>query len=456
MCSFLVSSIINFIVELVNYYQKFRGPDATNDIIINGFRFVHNLLSMTGESTLQPLTNNDKSIICLFNGEIYNYKKFGKYASDGLCIIDVYQKYGNAFVKHLDGEFAIVLLDFNKNILIATTDIFGTKPIWYGSENNEIAFSSYKSALDKLDFKDPIKIKPNTTLIFDISDRKLMEQYTVYDFNIVQKKNTYDDWIRAFDNAILKRTANTKHQIIVCMSSGYDSGIICCALNKFDTPYVTYTVPSVENIEIINERLDINNEASCQEHTILKISQKDFKNERKYVKEYCEDSAYEIPCQKASNMTDDKGSIGMSYIFKHAIAKGQKIYLSGQGGDEIYSDYGFRGKKIYKHSQFGGKFPSDLKTIFPWTSFYGGTQSSYLVKEEYISGLHGIEGRYPLLDKNVVQEFLWLSSDLKNKFYKAPLHVYMSNREYPFDFCVKIGFRANENHDEPTDLPADK
>ena len=41
----------------------------------------------------------------------------------------------------------------------------------------------------------------------------------------------------------------------------------------------------------------------------------------------------------------------------------------------------------------------------------------FIAKEEYVSGAFGIEGRYPYLDKNVVQEFLWLDSNLKNSFY---------------------------------------
>ena len=46
-----------------------------------------------------------------------------------------------------------------------------------------------------------------------------------------------------------------------------------------------------------------------------------------------------------------------------------KIILSGQGADEIFSDYGFRGKKFYKPSNFGGLFPDDLSEIFLWNSF---------------------------------------------------------------------------------------
>ena len=34
---------------------------------------------------------------------------------------------------------------------------------------------------------------------------------------------------------------------------------------------------------------------------------------------------------------------------------------------------------------------------------------------------------YPFLDKQVVQEFLWLSSDLKNSHYKSPIYNYLTN-----------------------------
>ena len=38
-------------------------------------------------------------VVFLFNGEIYNFKDFGDYKSDGHCIIDLYKKYGVDFVK---------------------------------------------------------------------------------------------------------------------------------------------------------------------------------------------------------------------------------------------------------------------------------------------------------------------------------------------------------------------
>ena len=59
MCSFLVTNILNFILEYVNFYLKYRGPDATNSKTINGIKFIHNLLHITGKKTLQPFIDTD-------------------------------------------------------------------------------------------------------------------------------------------------------------------------------------------------------------------------------------------------------------------------------------------------------------------------------------------------------------------------------------------------------------
>jgi hypothetical protein len=137
---------------------------------------------------------------------------------------------------------------------------------------------------------------------------------------------------------------------------------------------------------------------------------------------------------------NDNGAIGMTFICEQAINNGCKIYLSGSGSDEILSDYGFNKVKHYGHSTIGGYFPDDLSSVFPWKNFYGNTQRAYLMKEEYVTGIFGIEGRYPFLDKYVVQEFLWLDCKLKNAHYKAPIYNYLMKSNYPFDYNRKLGF----------------
>jgi asparagine synthetase B (glutamine-hydrolysing) len=121
-------------------------------------------------------------------------------------------------------------------------------------------------------------------------------------------------------------------------------------------------------------------------------------------------------------------------------SKKYRILLSGSGADEIMTDYGFNGNKIYYHSEFGGLFPDNLESIFPWKKFYDDTQRSYLFKDEFIAGTHHIEGRYPFLDPRVVQEWLWLTPDIKNKIYKCPMKELFDIHNYPYAPNVKTGF----------------
>ena len=110
MCSFLFTDEKIDDFDYTNHYMKFRGPDHTNYVEVNDYIFAHNLLSITGDFTEQPFINYEDEIVCVYNGQIYNYSEFGEYKSDGECLIPLYQKYGDKFIQKLDGEFAIVLL----------------------------------------------------------------------------------------------------------------------------------------------------------------------------------------------------------------------------------------------------------------------------------------------------------------------------------------------------------
>ena len=67
----------------------------------------------------------------------------------------------------------------------------------------------------------------------------------------------------------------------------------------------------------------------------------------------------------------------------------------------------------------------------------------YLMKEELTAGAHGIESRYPFLDRRVVQEWLWLDGDLKNREYKYPIADIFRRHEYPMKEGKK-GFSAHK------------
>lgn len=434
MCGFGVSNILQ--LQSVNKFCRYRGPDLTSSKTINGVEFLHNLLHITGDMISQPFVKNDT--VAVFNGEIYNYRNFGNYRSDGECILDLYANQGDQFVKSLDGEFALCVIDFAKQRLIIANDVFACKPLWYEIKGNKFCIGSYNSQLTGLGFTNGQKLKSNTTKMFDLKTLRQINEYQNVNFDINQHKNNFDDWVSAFSNSIKKRTVNTSKSMFIGMSSGYDSGAIACELEKQQVSYKAYSITNKENENILQARLKRVSSAEA-----FNLEPLEYDKVRTELKKYCEDFSYQDKFFNY-NIKKDQASMGLGAICMRAKKEGRRIYFSGQGADEIISDYGFGGKRIYKHSTFGGLFPKDLNGFFPWHSFWDGTQIQYLNKEEYVAGHFGIETRYPFLDKDLVQEFLWLSSDLKNRKYKSCLDEYLKVNNFPYEPSEKRGFHVTE------------
>jgi len=413
-----------------NSFCQRRGPDLTNTKTVNGVEFLHNLLHITGDLIPQPFVKND--IACVFNGEIYNFKNFGNYRSDGECLIDLYENLGESFVSQLDGEFAICLIDFKKQKLLIAVDTFACKPLWYEIKGSQFCVASYNSQLKGLGFSNGEKLLANTTSVYDLKDLKIKNKLKNKNFDIRQHKNTYDDWISAFAISIKKRTSNTEKGMFVGMSSGYDSGAIACELQKQSVNFKAYTILNNENSEVLEQRFK-----RIKNVERITLSEDEFAIWKNEIRNNCEDFVY-----KDYDIKKDQASMGLSAICTRANKENRRIYFSGQGADEIISDYGFGGKKIYKHSGFGGLFPASLEGFFPWYSFWDGTQIQYLNKEEYVAGHFGIETRYPFLDNDLVQEFLWLSPELKNKKYKSALDEYLQVNNFPYQAAEKRGFHV--------------
>tara|TARA_R110002153_G_scaffold92084_2_gene223876 strand:- start:10617 stop:11948 length:1332 start_codon:yes stop_codon:yes gene_type:complete len=418
---------------------KLRGPDATVETSIAGYNFVHNLLSLTGEFTEQPIKQD--GVVLLFNGEIYNYKQLDRTSkSDSYSILSAYKKYGTEFVKELDGEYAIILIDTIKQVIIFTSDIFRTKPLFYSLEEGDIGIATFVSPLKKLEFKDIKAVKPNTCNVIDLN-KGTLDSFSIKTFDLKQYKTNYNDWFTAFDKAVEKRAIQSGNKkIFIGLSSGYDSGAIACALSKLEVDSKSYSIIASENRKVIEDRAEILKNAE-----IINLSKDEYDLWHSYVQTNCEDFLSEQYI--GYNVKNDKAAVGLAYICNRAIKEDRKIYLSGQGADEIFSDYGMYGKMLMgaNQSTFGGVFPDDLETVYPWKNFFDGTMEMYIAKEEYVAGSFGIETRYPYLDQEVVQEFLSLSPELKNRSYKSVVYEYLKLNKFPLDKDKKIGFQANRN-----------
>ena len=436
MCSIIGSSKkINKLSD-VNRFSKNRGPDNTSEYEYQGLHLIHNLLSITGSFTKQPFISDCGNILCLYNGEIYNYKKLNPSSnSDGECIIPLYKEHGETFARLLDGEFAIALIDLSLNKIILNTDTFATKPLWWIHDGNDFAFASYESCLLNMEIKgQPQKVAPNTIQVYDLESLNLINEHTVTTFNLDQYKDSFEDWEAAFLNSVKKRSLNEREGVFIGLSGGYDSGAIALALNIINAEYKAYCTPGAENRDTIQKRKSL-----VKDFMLLDITPEEFLDEKRFLAANCED----FKTKGKSTARNDKASAGLSFVCRHARNHDCKIYLSGQGADEIISDYGANGKAIFSQSQLAGRFPNDLNKVFPWNNFYRGVQQKYLGKEECVSGAHGVEGRYPFLDIKVVQEFLNLTAGRKNSKYKAPIDFFLRKHNFPFIENEKKGFRPN-------------
>lgn len=250
-------------------------------------------------------------------------------------------------------------------------------------------------------------------------ENKQLDAFYNHEFDFDhQYKDTYDDWIKAFEKAVAKLAVPG---CFIGMGSGYDSGAIVCALLKLGIDFKVYIVKGKENMGVVHDRMKLIPNYQY-------FDKKDFKGEKEWVKKNVEDYKYTW----GQHLVDDSATWVLSKLCKIALSEGRTIQLSGQGGDEITSDYALRPAL----STFKGVFPEKL---FCWDNFYDGGQQSYLMKEENVAKVHGIDTRYPYLDIDVVQEFLWLSTKLKNAHYKAPIREYLVRNNFPYVEGVKQG-----------------
>jgi asparagine synthase (glutamine-hydrolysing) len=139
-----------------------RGPDDSGGKILGArdrtrAALGHRRLSVIDLSSAgqQPMTDRSGNASIVFNGEIYNFAEKRKlcpdYAfqsrTDTEVILALYEKYGEEFVRELDGMFALALWDESKQILLLARDRAGKKPLYYTRAGGYLAFASEIKAL---------------------------------------------------------------------------------------------------------------------------------------------------------------------------------------------------------------------------------------------------------------------------------------------------------------------
>lgn len=130
-----------------------RGPDSDGYYIDrNAGLAMRRLAIIDLVSGDQPISNENKTIWVVMNGEIYNFPEIRKNLenrghtfstnSDTESLVHLYEEYGSGFASHLRGMFAFALWDENRHILVIGRDRLGKKPLYYCQSTGKLIFSS--------------------------------------------------------------------------------------------------------------------------------------------------------------------------------------------------------------------------------------------------------------------------------------------------------------------------
>jgi len=122
----------------------------------------------TSPAGRQPMTNEERDVFVVFNGEIYNYLELRRDLqaqghrfssdSDTEVIVHAYEEWGPSCVKRFNGMWAFALWDQRRHRLFCSRDRFGAKPFYYFIDDDVFVFASeIKAVLQGL----PRRASPN-------------------------------------------------------------------------------------------------------------------------------------------------------------------------------------------------------------------------------------------------------------------------------------------------------
>lgn len=341
-----------------------RGPDGSGKYVDDTVALGHRRLSIIDlEGGKQPMENEDGSMVCIFNGEIYNYQPLRQQLqeqghifsthSDTEVLLHGYEEWGEGMLNKLRGMFSFAIWDKKEQTLFCARDFFGIKPFYYYEKDGLLLFGSeIKSFLQHPKFEKKLnrsqlelyltfQYSPGENTFFEGVKKLLpahcltwkdgkvsIRRYWQPEFEPQQGK-TLEEWETEIENAMKDSVAAHKISDVEVgsfLSSGVDSSYMAC-LAKVDK---TFTVG------FANKQYD---ETSYAQEFSQHIGVKNTAY-RITPEEYWENLS-KIQYHMDEPLAD-AASVALYFVNREA-AKQVKVCLSGEGADEFFGGY-----NIYK------------------------------------------------------------------------------------------------------------
>ena len=378
MCGFIASFGDNFKKSDFNNamnHLKRRGPDAQStwsdkSVFLGSTRLA---IFDLNERSNQPMSSICEKYILVFNGAIYNYKSLRNFLlkkgvklktfSDTEVILELYALEGKKMLHRLEGMFSFVIWNKKNKEGFAARDPYGIKPLYIGSNLNNLVLSSQVKAIlstNKFDYdRDNYSnfsfnnfgyiIEPRTWFK-SIKSLESGNYIIIRQGKIVEKKKWYNLdklWVEADNNnnkieqnkyeKIIKKilTKTVKKHLIadvpigILLSGGVDSALLSLIASSNTKKNITAITVLFEDFK--NSKYDETLEAEKIaksigiKHHIFRVTQKDFNNDLPRILEAMDQPSID--------------GINTWYASKAASNLKIKVIFSGLGGDEIFFGY---------------------------------------------------------------------------------------------------------------------
>lgn len=420
-----------------------RGPDSTDSYIDEdvalGFRRLA-IIDLEGGS--QPIFNEDKTKVLVFNGEIYNYKPLQQELknkghifttnTDSEVLIHGYEEWGSELLSKLRGMFAFAIWDTRNKKLFIARDFFGIKPLYYTLQNNTFIFGSeiksflphphFKKELreellptfltfgcipspDSF-FKDVYKLPPGHFLEYQNGKLNIQRYFTPIFKNNNEKG--MDDFVSDIRKVFSESVAAHKIsdvEVGCFLSSGVDSSYVTKELStqqRLKTYTAGFDHPKYDEAKHAQE---FAKEINVENKTVIIPAQEYFDAFNKV--QYHMDEPLANP-----------SAVGL-YFVSQLAAKDVKVVLSGEGADEMFGGY-----NIYKEPiemAWYRKLPLFIRKtlgtlVSPLPNFKG--------KSFFIRGAGGVQDWY--VGNSSIFDEKQRTKILKNAYPHIPILSYVT------------------------------
>jgi asparagine synthase (glutamine-hydrolysing) len=342
-----------------------RGPDDEGRYVDGSVGLAMRRLSIIDVAgSRQPIFNEDRSKVIVFNGEIYNYAEIRAglvarghtFATQGdtETVLHLYEERGQACVDALRGMFAFAIWDTKARTLFLARDRFGIKPLYLAVGEWGLAFASELKALhaarvtsreldwEALDayfqlgyipapatpFRDVRKLEPGHTALWSAGTGLSVRQYWDLPRHTLPTPRDVEAQVSEWLDESVRAHLVSDVPVAAFLSGGLDSSAVVASMAMAsDQPHAFTARYLGSGAEAADETGLARQLAAAYGVTLTEI---DIRAEVRDVLE---------PIVRALDEPHADESAVPTWLLSQAVGASYKVALTGTGGDELFAGY---------------------------------------------------------------------------------------------------------------------